>query len=146
MLKATLATGAAMLISNRIGFSQDSKPEAASEGKRVVVIGAGFSGLASAYELMSAGYDVTVIEARARVERARAHLRRSRHRQDVEGGGELIGSNHPTWVAYAEQFGLEFLDVSESEDEAPIVLNGKRLSAEEVREALGGHGRRRSRR
>src|SRR5688572_13082497 len=68
MLKTTLATGAAMLISNRLGFSQDSKPaDTRPKGKRVVVIGAGFSGLAAAYELMSAGYDVTVVEARTRV-------------------------------------------------------------------------------
>ena len=34
---------------------------------RVVVIGGGFSGLAAAYELSKAGYDVTVAEARNRV-------------------------------------------------------------------------------
>jgi monoamine oxidase len=48
----------------------------------------------------------------------------------VEGGGELIGSNHPAWVGYAKQFNLTFLDVSEEDLEAPIVLNGKRLSSD----------------
>jgi monoamine oxidase len=53
-------------------------------------------------------------------------------RKVVEGGGELIGSNHPTWVAYAKRFGLEFLDVTEEEDvEFPIVLGGTRLTAEQ---------------
>src|SRR6185436_7277653 len=33
--------------------------------------------------------------------------------KNVEGGGELIGSNHPTWVAYKDKFKLEFLDVTE---------------------------------
>jgi monoamine oxidase len=51
--------------------------------------------------------------------------------KNVEGGGELIGSNHPAWVGYAKQFGLEFLDVSEEDLEFPIVLNGKRLSSDE---------------
>ena len=50
--------------------------------------------------------------------------------KNVEGGGELIGSNHPTWVAYAKQFKLEFLDVSEEDAEAPIMIGGKRLSAD----------------
>jgi monoamine oxidase len=49
----------------------------------------------------------------------------------VEGGGELIGSNHPAWVGYAKQFGLEFLDVTEEDLEFPIVLNGKRLTGDE---------------
>jgi monoamine oxidase len=65
---------------------------------------------------------------------------------NVEGGGELIGSNHPTWVACKESLGLEFLDVSESEElESPLILAGKRLSEaesgalwEEMDEALKG--------
>jgi len=36
-------------------------------GKKVVVLGTGMAGLASAYELSNAGYDVTVLEARDRV-------------------------------------------------------------------------------
>ena len=36
-------------------------------GRRVTVVGAGFSGLACAYELLSAGYEVTVLDARNRV-------------------------------------------------------------------------------
>ena len=52
--------------------------------------------------------------------------------KNVEGGGELIGSNHPTWVNYAQKFGLEFLDVTEDKEaEAPMVIGGKRLSEEE---------------
>lgn len=35
--------------------------------RRVLVVGAGFSGLACAYELDSAGYDVTVFDSRNRV-------------------------------------------------------------------------------
>ena len=46
----------------------------------------------------------------------------------VKGGGELIGTNHPTWTAYAKEFGLEFLEMSESEElESPLVLDGKKL-------------------
>jgi monoamine oxidase len=52
-------------------------------------------------------------------------------RKNVEGGGELIGSNHPAWVGYAKQFKLDFLDVGEEDAEFPIVLNGKRLTADE---------------
>ena len=44
---------------------------------------------------------------------------------------ELIGSNHPVWNRYKERFRLSFLDVTDSENEAPIVLGGRRLSAKE---------------
>lgn len=125
MLQASLAAGAGLLLSERSGLL-------AQAGRRVVVIGAGFSGLTAAYELMQAGYDVTVVEARNRVGGRVVSFGDLVQRKTVEGGGELIGSNHPTWVTYAKRFGLEFLDVTEEEDfEFPIVLGGKRLSADE---------------
>lgn len=105
-------------------------------GKRVVIIGAGFAGLAAAYELKSVGYDVTVIEARERLG-GRVLSFNSKlggefvQGKNVEGGGELIGNNHPCWVHYADKFKLDFLDLTMSELEAPIVLDGKRLSEEE---------------
>jgi monoamine oxidase len=46
--------------------------------------------------------------------------------RNIEGGGELIGSNHPTWVGYAQRFQLEWLDVTDNEGEAvsPVVIDG----------------------
>ena len=125
MLQRSLAAGAALLLSDRF-----SAPVRAAAG-RVVVIGAGFSGLAAAYELSRAGYEVTVAEARNRVGGRVLSFKDLVPGKNVEGGGELIGSNHPAWIAYAKQFGLEFLEVSEEELEFPIVLGGKRLTAEE---------------
>lgn len=126
-LRATLAASGGMLLSNSIGYSQ-----ARGAGKRVVVIGGGFSGLACAHELKSAGYQVTVLEARNRLGGRVISFKDFVEGKNVEGGGELIGSNHPTWVAYAEKFGLEFIDVTEDENLVmPIVLQGKTLTAEE---------------
>jgi len=50
----------------------------------------------------------------------------------IEGGGEFIGSNHPTWVAYAKKFGLEFLDIPDTDAESPIVIGGKLLTSAEA--------------
>src|SRR5688572_15242132 len=130
-LKATLAASAGLLMSRSELFGQAMPQGRGGGGKRVAVIGAGFAGLACAHELMAAGYDVTVIEARDRVGGRVLSFKDLVPNKNVEGGGELIGSNHPTWVNYAKMFGLEWLDVTESEDEAPIYLNGKKLSAEE---------------
>jgi monoamine oxidase len=125
MLERSLGAAAALLLSDRFVAA----PRAAAG--RVIVIGGGFSGLAAAYELSKVGYDVTVAEARNRVGGRVISFADLVPGKNVEGGGELIGSNHPAWVGYAKQFGLKFLDVSEEDLEAPIVLNGKRLSADE---------------
>lgn len=126
MLKLTLASSAGLLLSD-FSFAQDKKA-----GKRVVVIGAGFAGLACAYELKAAGYDVTVVEARERIGGRVLTLTDLVKGKTVEGGGELIGSNHPTWVSYAEKFKLEFLDVSEEEDlDFAFFIGGKRIGGED---------------
>jgi monoamine oxidase len=50
----------------------------------------------------------------------------------MEGGAELIGSNHAVWQQYRERFGLTLLDIAEPENiEAPVVLNGRRLTRAE---------------
>ena len=125
MLQRSFAAGAALLISERF-----SAPLSAGAG-RVVIVGAGFSGLAAAYELSRAGYEVTVVEARNRVGGRVLSFSDLVPGKNMEGGGELIGANHPAWIAYAKQFGLEFLDIGEEDLEFPIVLGGKRLTPEQ---------------
>jgi monoamine oxidase len=100
----------------------------------VLVIGAGSGGLACAHELLAAGYDVHILEGRDRVGGRVYSLGNFVPGKNVEAGGELIGRNHPTWLAYAERFGLKFLAVSEYEDlDAPLVLGGRALGADEQR-------------
>ena len=125
MIERSLAAAAGILLSSRF----TAVPRAAAG--RVIVVGGGFSGLAAAYELSRAGYEVTVAEARNRVGGRVLSFKDLVPGKNVEGGGELIGSNHPAWVGYAKQFGLEFLDVEEEDLEFPVVLNGKRLTGEE---------------
>src|SRR5688500_15348578 len=125
MIRRSLAAAGALLLSDNF-----TGPARAAAG-RVVVIGAGFSGLTAAYELSRAGYEVTVVEARNRIGGRVISFSDFVPGKTVEGGGELIGSNHPAWVAYAKQFGLQFIDVSEEDLEAPIVLNGKKVTAEQ---------------
>lgn len=134
-LKLTLAASAGLLLSTRPAsaitrLGRDSK-------KRVVIIGAGLAGLACAHELKSGGYDVTVLEARNRVGGRVFSFNNAMGTEyvpgmNVEGGAELIGSNHPAWMNYKELFKLEMLDVTEDEGEVtyPVVLGGKLVDAE----------------
>lgn len=136
MLQASLIAGSGLLLSGPLG-GLIRRPGAL--GKRVVIVGAGFGGLACGYELKAAGYDVTLIDARTRVGGRVLSFNKSFSEfvpgKNVEGGGELVGSNHPTWVAYADKFGLEFLDVTEDEElSAPVVLGGKALTEAEAEE------------
>ncbi len=136
VLRASLIAGSGLLLSGPLG-GLTRRPALA--GKRIVIVGAGFAGLACGYELKAAGYDVTLIDARTRVGGRVLSFNKSFSEfvpgKNVEGGAELIGSNHPTWVAYADKFGLEFLDVTEDEElSAPVILGGKRLSDEEAEE------------
>lgn len=120
ILKASLFAGASLLMSS-CGMSKvDSRPGFGA--KRVVVVGAGFAGLACAHELRAAGYDVIVLEARNRVGGRVLSFGDFVPGKNVEGGAELIGSNHPMWVTYADKFGLEFLDIGEGEDGARDVI------------------------
>lgn len=131
MLRTTAAASAGLLLSNLPTFGSWS---ARANGKRVVIIGGGFAGLACGHELKSRGYDVTIVEARSRFGGRVLSFGDLVKDRNVEGGAELIGSNHPTWVAYADRFKLEFLEVTEDEElNYPIILDGKRLADDEAK-------------
>jgi monoamine oxidase len=130
-LAASLATSTWMLSRRRQQLFADPP----RVGKSIVVIGAGMSGLACAYELKKAGYDVRLFEATNRVGGRVRSVGDFLKGRNVEFGGELIGSNHPTWVAYKEQFKLEFHDVSDNKEKCfnPFVLGGKVLGKDECK-------------
>ncbi len=136
MLKRTLAASAGMLLSCQVGPFSSLGADAASR-KRIVLVGAGFAGLACAYELSAAGYDVKLLEARNRCGGRVLSFGDLVTGKNVEGGGELIGSNHPTWAAYAKRFALAFVPVSENDkSDVPVVIQGRKLDFHRVKELL----------
>ena len=96
-------------------------PTGSGNGKSVVVLGAGISGLVAAYELRRAGYAVTVLEARDRIG-GRVWTVRGGDRIDHNGrpgqvaafapglyfnaGAARIPSSHEAMLGYARRLGV----------------------------------------
>jgi monoamine oxidase len=103
--------------------------------RRAIVIGAGLAGLSAAYELRGLDYDVKVYEARSRVGGRVQSLDNFVAGKIAEGGGELIGRNHPLWNSYKHHFGLTFTDVKEYGN-SPFRLRGETLTADQSTELI----------
>ncbi len=79
---------------------------AAKARKSCVIIGAGMSGLAGAYRLQQAGWEVTIIEARPRIGGRVWTDRFAAANLTCERGGEWIGDDHERMLALCHHFKL----------------------------------------
>jgi monoamine oxidase len=131
--KPLLAATQAMVRSVAVTSDWRSAKRPFKARKKILIVGAGLGGLCAAYELQGLRYDVKVFEARDRVG-GRVHSLTDEfiNGKTMEGGGELIGSNHPLWNSYAQHFGLRF---SEAEDygNSPIRFGTMTLTFEQSR-------------
>jgi monoamine oxidase len=114
-------------------FSERATPQRPQpgSGSTVIVIGAGFAGLAAANELFHAGYKVTILEAQRRLGGRVLSLNDVVPGKVVEAGGELIGDNHHAWLSYRAKFGFGFTPVHDGEN-APIILRHHMLNKQEA--------------
>ncbi len=117
------------------------------EGKSVVVLGAGISGMTAAYELSKAGYRCTVLEATGRAGgrnlTARSgdvlHELDNRQRVDFDDGDHLyanlgparIPHHHTALLGYCKEFGVE-LEVFTNDNRAAFFHNLERFGGEPV--------------
>lgn len=115
--------------SKQVNGSTERKP-------RIVIIGAGLSGLTCAYRLKAVGISSEIYEASGRVG-GRCWTRRDffKEGQIVERGGELIDTSHHEIQKLAEELGLEMdnLITAQANDTKPFYFfNGKSYSFEEA--------------
>jgi monoamine oxidase len=133
VLRATLAASAGILISGCKSNTTSSTSLTHESQRRVIVVGGGFAGLAAAYELVAAGYKVHVYEARNRLGGRVLSMPDVVSGKVVEGGGEFIGANHPTWAAYKKLFGFDYAPVTEDKKFPPIIIGGKKLDERQAK-------------
>lgn len=95
--------------------------------QKVLVIGAGISGLVAAYELNAAGHDVKVLEGRDRIGGRILTLRGNFSNANfVEAGAARIQPNHNLTLTYAKHFGLTLVPFYPTEGLYTQVKDGEK--------------------
>lgn len=103
--QSTFAAGGLLLASH--GFSNfyiDKKP-------KVIIIGAGFAGLAAAYSLYKRKVDFVILEARNRIGgRVFSHTIDEKENLVIELGAEWVGNSHTRIQELCNELGLELFN------------------------------------
>lgn len=101
--QAGISAGAMLIAPNSFGrFFQTRKA-------KVIVLGAGFAGLAAALKLKSKNTDFTVLESTNRVG-GRVFSHQMPNGQTIELGAEWVGNSHTSVIALCEQFKIPLLN------------------------------------
>jgi monoamine oxidase len=110
----------------------------ASGSKKVIVVGAGMAGLTAAFELMQAGYDITVLEARMRPG-GRVYTIRDSFADGLyaEAGAVDFGPSYKHLLHYIRLFDLPMAEPSQTNIKTVVYARGRRyLHATRTRMAL----------
>tara|TARA_B100000686_G_scaffold355382_1_gene474111 strand:- start:25822 stop:27363 length:1542 start_codon:yes stop_codon:yes gene_type:complete len=101
-----------------------------NDNRRIIVIGAGLSGLTCAYDLFRAGYNVLIIEARTRPGgRVRTYRDSFADNLYAEMGAEYVDSSDQFVRKYAEEFGLK---IRKAKLYDGVFVRGKKFSMKEL--------------
>ncbi|HEY4336346.1 MAG TPA: FAD-dependent oxidoreductase [Puia sp.] len=139
-LKNSLAAGAGLAIGSRL---EAAAIGAAPAPKKVLIAGAGITGLCCAYELMKAGHDVTVLEASGRIG-GHVYTRREGLSAGLYadyGADHITKPGYERFFEYVEEFGLTAIPYPNAEgsehhyDKDKLkVIGGKVYTGEKLRD------------
>lgn len=105
-----------------------STVDRAGSGKRIVILGAGLSGLVAGWKLSEAGHDVTILEAQLHAG-GRVHTIREGLSDDLygEAGAGRIPNTHTLTLEWVKHFGLTLEPFFPAEGSQVALLKGKRV-------------------
>jgi len=115
------------MLNNNDSTNSNNESGNNTDNKKVIIIGAGISGLVAGYDLSVAGHDVTILEARDRIG-GRVLTIRSPFSNDhyVEGGAARIKPSHDLTIAYANHFNLTLVPFYATTGDYVDFSNGSR--------------------
>ena len=121
--RSTLATGSVLLAGSSFGnFHIAKKPT-------VIIIGAGFAGLAAACYLHQKKIDFIVLEARNRIGgRVFSHTIDPQEKLVIELGAEWVGNSHTRLQNLCNEFGLE---LQNNQFDSHLIYKGKYYKPDE---------------
>lgn len=117
-IKQTALAGAGLLVSSSSfsNFFLAKKP-------KVIIIGAGFAGLAAAYQLRKRNIDCVILEARNRIGgRVFSHTMDEAEKLVIELGAEWVGASHERLIALTKEMGLE---LDNNQFDTHLIYQGK---------------------
>lgn len=125
----TLSAGMLLLPSQYSAATDALSPRTRGPRKRVIVLGAGLAGLSAAHELMAAGHEVTLLEARSRAG-GRVYTLRDPFPDGLyaEVGATRISDTHDWVHKYVSAFGLPLEDFRPSVGADVYHIRGRRLA------------------
>jgi len=127
-LKQSAAVSTALVLSPGKLVLGAIEPTSSAAGKKVIIVGAGLAGMSAGRELTNAGYDVTILEARARPG-GRVFTIREPFADGLyaEGGAMQVPDNHDWTMKYVKLFDLTLDQIQPPNLKSIVQIGGQRI-------------------